>query len=65
MTATSPMDFIVIYSPQGQPFFCVEPVTNMNNAFNRAERGESGTGTRILEPGQEMKAKMTLEVERT
>lgn len=64
MRGEGPLDFLVIYSPEGQDFFCVEPVTNMNDAFNRAERGEANTGTRVIEPGQRFSARMVLEVER-
>ena len=63
MTATGPTEHLVIYVPAGQDFFCVEPVTNMNNAFNRAERGEAGTGMVVLEPGQELAAEMVVALE--
>lgn len=43
--------FLVVYAPHERDFVAVEPVTNMTDAFNRAERGESGTGTRILVAG--------------
>lgn len=63
MTGEGPVDFVVIYSPQGQDFVCIEPVTNLNDAFNRYERGDQDTGTVVLEPGQAMTAKMILKVE--
>ena len=43
--------FVVVYAPVGRDFVAVEPVTHMTDAFNRAARGETGTGTRILAAG--------------
>ena len=43
--------FLVVYAPPGRPFVALEPVTHMTDAFNRAARGESATGTRTLAPG--------------
>ena len=37
--------FVVVYAPHARDFVAVEPVTHMTDAFNRAERGETGTGT--------------------
>ena len=43
--------FLVVYAPPARDFLAVEPVTHMTDAFNRAARGERGTGTRILAAG--------------
>ena len=43
--------FVVVYTPPRGDFVAVEPVTHMTDAFNRAERAEQGTGTRILSAG--------------
>ena len=43
--------FLVVYAPEGKDFLALEPVTHMTDAFNRAARGESGTGMRTLRPG--------------
>jgi aldose 1-epimerase len=43
--------FLVVYVPPARDFLAVEPVTHMTDAFNRAECGESGTGTRALAAG--------------
>jgi aldose 1-epimerase len=42
---------LVVYTPKGEDFFCVEGVENMNNAFNWIGRGVE-TGARILAPGE-------------
>ncbi len=43
--------FVVVYAPAGRDFVAVEPVTHMTDAFNRAARGDAGTGTRNLAVG--------------
>lgn len=57
--AEAPLDFLVLYTPKGQPFFCVEPVSNATDAFNLSAGGEAGTGLTKLAPG----ATMTTRVE--
>ena len=42
---------VVVYTPPGGDFVAVEPVMHMTDAFNRAERAEQDTGTRILSAG--------------
>ncbi|WP_027055894.1 aldose 1-epimerase [Mesorhizobium erdmanii] len=49
--AEAPLDFLVLYTPRGQPFFCAEPVSNITDAFNRM-RGGIDTGCIVLAPGQ-------------
>lgn len=42
---------LVVYTAPGSDFLCVEPVTNVADAFNLAAAGESRTGMQVLEPG--------------
>ena len=42
---------LVIYTPAGQDFFCVEPATNCIDGFNLADAGRTDTGLIVLEPG--------------
>ncbi|MGY6271254.1 aldose epimerase family protein [Achromobacter denitrificans] len=42
---------LVVYSAPGSDFLCVEPVTNVADAFNLAAGGDTRTGMRVLEPG--------------
>ena len=51
ITADRAAGFVVVYAPPARDFVAVEPVTHMTDAFNRAERGEPGTGSRILAAG--------------
>jgi aldose 1-epimerase len=51
LEAEAPLDFLVLYTPQGENFFCCEPVSNATDAFNLASEGVRGTGLLALEPG--------------
>ena len=51
---------LVVYAPAAQDFFCVEPVSHMTDAFNRADQGEPDTGMRVLEPEETVSAWMRL-----
>ncbi|SDA61311.1 aldose 1-epimerase [Mesorhizobium qingshengii] len=50
--AEAPLDFLVLYTPPGEPFFCAEPVSNITDAFNRADDPGINTGGIVLAPGQ-------------
>jgi aldose 1-epimerase len=43
---------MIVYVPAGQNFFCLETVSNVNDAFNLEARGVAGNGTIVLGPGQ-------------
>jgi len=44
------MRHTVIYNPIDQEVVCIEPVTHLNNGFNRMAAGQKDTGTIILPP---------------
>ncbi len=52
--AGSDFNHVVVWSPEGENFFCVEPVTNANDAFNLASRGVAGTGIKTLAPEESL-----------
>lgn len=52
--------FLVIYSPAGRDFFCVEPVSHLTDAFNLAPAGLAATGLRVLAPGAILAGRMEL-----
>ncbi len=64
LTAEPPLDFLVVYTPPGRPFFCVEPVSHVTDAFNLAAGGRTDTGARTLAPGETLRAVVTLSLER-
>lgn len=49
---------MIVYVPKGQQFFCLETVSNVNDAFNLEARGVAGNGTIVLEPGQSARGKI-------
>ncbi|HEY6080958.1 MAG TPA: aldose 1-epimerase [Polyangiaceae bacterium] len=49
---------MVVYVPAGQDFFCVETVSNVNDAFNLEARGVQGNGTIVLAPGHSARGSM-------
>jgi aldose 1-epimerase len=52
LEADPPLNFLVLYTPAGEPFFAAEPVSNITDALNLASAGHNGTGLFELEPGQ-------------
>ena len=51
ITADPALSFLVVFTPPGEDFFCVEPVTHSTDAVNLAgDRGD--TGLKILQPGE-------------
>ena len=47
------LNHVIIYTPPGKPFFAVEPVTHANDAFNMLTHGATGSGARVLQPGEQ------------
>ena len=54
ITASPSLGHLVLYTPLGADFFCVEPVSHSVDAFNLAARGVPGTGTVVLAPGERL-----------
>ena len=55
------LDRRVVFVPPERDYLAFEPATHMTDAFNRAERGEQGTGTRLLPPGASFSCTMRLQ----
>ncbi|WP_313699968.1 aldose 1-epimerase [Achromobacter sp.] len=51
---------LVVYTAPGADFLCVEPVTNVADAFNLAAAGDTRTGMQVLEPGERFAATLLL-----
>ncbi len=43
---------VLLYAPEGKPFFAVEPQSNANDGFNLYDKGMEGNGVFVLEPGE-------------
>ena len=50
--------FLVIYTPPGKDFFCVEPVSHCTDAVNLAAARQGDTGLRVIEPGERFAARV-------
>lgn len=59
LTASRELKWLHIYSPPDQDFFCIEPVSHMPDAVNRAAPAAL-TGHRLLAPGERLEAAVTL-----
>ncbi len=53
---------LVIYAPEGEDYFCIEPVSHINNAINLAARGIENTGQFELAPDDIASAKVEFKV---
>lgn len=52
LTASSPLDYFVLYSPRGQDHFCIEPVSNCTDWLNLGEYPPAAVGGGVLRPGE-------------
>ena len=59
LTASEPLRWLHLYAPPGKRYFCVEPVSHMPDAVNRAEPA-AVTGHRTLAPGARLAAAVRL-----
>lgn len=61
LLASSELAHLVIYTPAGENFFCVEPVSHAPNCVNSTLPAKV-TGAKILEPNQTMSATIALQL---
>ncbi len=60
LSANDAFTQLVIHRPAGSPYLCAEPVSHVADGFNLAARGQAGTGTRILAPGERLEGTLVL-----
>jgi aldose 1-epimerase len=58
--ATPVLGCLVVYTPPGERFFCLEPVSQVTDAFNLLAAGRPDTGTLVVPPGRTQEAAVTL-----
>lgn len=61
MTTGEIMGQLVVYTPPGEDFFCVEPLSHIPNAVN-STLPASLTGHKVLEPGETMAGHISLTI---
>jgi aldose 1-epimerase len=59
IAAGPPFGCLVVYTPPGRDFFCVEPVSHVTDAFNLAAAGRADTGMQVLAPGETLRTTVT------
>lgn len=59
MSASRLLGVLFLYVPAAESYFCLEPASNITDAFNFAAKGAEGTGMIVLEPGQASGAEVT------
>ena len=62
MRLTSSLPYLVVFTPDTKPYYCVEPVSHVSNAIQMAD--PVARGLRALEPAATLQAWMKLEVAR-
>ena len=60
LSAPEPLQHLVLYTPAGQDYFALEPVSNCTDAFNLADQGVEDTGIIEIAPGDSCKFEMSL-----
>jgi aldose 1-epimerase len=64
MVSDAVLGHMVIYTPKGQDFFCVEPVSHAPDAVNSQHPGDL-TGLHSLAPGETLSARISLTLRET
>lgn len=64
LRAAPPLRHVVLYRRAGVEWLAIEPMSHMTDAFNRAARGEQGTGAIEVAPGESASATIVLGCER-
>ncbi len=57
------MEHVILFSPEGQEVFALEPVTNANDGFNLLVQGDKNCGVVVLKPGDALKTGFTILIE--
>lgn len=64
ITPSSDLPFTHVYTPPGEDYFCVEPVSHIPDAVN-SPLGRKETGLRMLEPGETFSIECSFTLEET
>jgi aldose 1-epimerase len=54
---------VLLFAPEGKPFFAIEPQSNANDGFNLYEQNIAGNGVFVLQPGESKSGTVTLRLE--
>lgn len=56
LEAAEPVSHLVAFAPAGAPYFCLEPVTHLADAFNASTSQWADVGTHVIAPGGVLEA---------
>jgi aldose 1-epimerase len=62
LSASSPLDYFVLYSPRGEGHFCIEPVSNCTDWLNLSDYPQSVLGGAVLLSGEASSATFSITV---
>jgi len=60
ISTSSNCNFMIIYSPEGEDYFCFEPVTHCTDAINMMNKGIKNTGVMSIAPQENMTVSMRI-----
>jgi aldose 1-epimerase len=60
LSADSPLDYFVLYSPPGGDHFCIEPVSNCTDWLNLSDVPRGSLGGAELRPGERLAARFAI-----
>jgi len=63
LEASAQLRHVIVFSPKGEPFFAVEPVSHANDGFNLFASGQPGTGVVVLAAGEGLEGGFSLSIE--
>jgi aldose 1-epimerase len=58
---SGPLRHLIIHRPGAAPYLCLEPVSHVVDAFNRAD-DSADNGARMLNPGEELRGAIAIEL---
>ncbi len=62
VSSSTNCNFLVVYSPKNEDFFCIEPVTHCTDAINMKAQGHKSTGAKSLKPDETVEMSMQINV---
>lgn len=62
LSAAAPLSQLLIFAPPERPVLCIEPISNLPDAFNLLDAGAAHSGVRVLAPGEALSGTMRIAV---
>ena len=62
ISASDELSHLVVYSPTGESYFCVEPVSHCPDAVNLIDMGRRDTGMVVLQAGESVSSRVNFRI---